>query len=129
MTLVKKRTPELQEKEKQVKIQLIENILKVQALGFTARQIGASCEASQSTINQLLIGGTEYYLKLERAEKMLIKLQEFSVNCKNPEYITMLKLRDLYKMPNATMQELMETASKRAEKKRAEYKERLCTDI
>ena len=121
MTLVKKRTPELQEKEKQVKIQLIENILRVQALGFTARQIGSSCEASQSTINQLLIAGTEYYLKLERAEKMLEKLKEFVENCKNPEYITMLKLWDLYKMPEANMQELMVEAEKRAKQKVDDY--------
>lgn len=122
MTLVKKRTPELQEKEKQVKASIIENIVKLQALGFTTKQIWTVCGEKQNTISQFLLHWSDFYFKLERAEKMLAELQEFADNCKNPEYITMLKLQDLYKMPNATMQELMEHAQKRAKEKIETYK-------
>ena len=122
MTLVKKRTPELQEREKKVKMSIIENIFKIQAFGFTTKQIWTVCEEKQNIISQFLLYGSDFYFKIERAEKMLKKLLEFADNYKNPEYITMLKLRDKYEMPNATMQELVEHAHKEAEKKIAEYK-------
>lgn len=121
MTLVKKRTPELREKEKQVKMGIIENIFKIQALGFTTKQIWTVCEEKQNIISQFLLHGSDFYFKIERAEKMLKKLLEFADNCKNPEYITMLKLRDKYEMPNATMQELVQEAEKRAKEKYDEY--------
>jgi len=111
-----------------LRTEIVENIEKLYSLGFTYPKIATLIGSSRQVVGEIK-NNPKYYVSEKLEKEFSVKLQEFSDNCKNPEYITMLKLRDLYQMPNATMQELMGIASKRVENKISEYKAKICTDI
>ena len=104
-----------------LRTEIVENIEKLYSLGFTYPQIATLIGSSRQVVGEIK-NNPKYYVSEKLEREFSVKLQEFADNCKNPEYITMLKLRDKYEMPNATMSELVEHAHKEAEAKIAEYK-------
>lgn len=103
-----------------VRNEIVENIEKLYSLGFSYPKIANLIGSSRQVVGEIK-NNPKYYLSAKLEKEFIEKLRVFAENCKNPEYITMLKLRDIYKMPEANMQELMEEAQKRVKQKVDDY--------
>ena len=103
------------------KLQIIEAIVHLSSIGFSSNQIGKYCWETGQVILNFTALGVKYPFKQARIDNLLEKLTFMIVESRNPEFQTLLRLRDLYDMPNSNMQELMEEASKRAKEKIKKY--------